>query len=168
MPTIREAKPTDREELLSMRHALQRHDETSNPRIWHITEEGKKRLDAAVDEMLSDEDGIALVAEEDGRPVGFAWGHVAHRTDHTPKTVGFIHLIYLEEAHRRRGTGTRMVQEICRYFSEKGVEEANLNHILGNTEGEGFWKGLGFKPVRVSANTPLKNLEERLRQRTAT
>jgi GNAT superfamily N-acetyltransferase len=167
MPTIREAKPTDRDELLRMRHALQRHDEDSNSRIWHITEEGKKRLDATVDEMLSDEDGLAVVAEEEGKPIGFAWGHVAHRTDYTPKTVGFIRLIYLKEGHRRGGTGTRMVREICRYFSEKGVEEANLNYILGNGEAEGFWSGLGFEPVRASANTPLKALEERLKQREA-
>lgn len=168
MPTIREARPTDRDELLRMRHALQRHDEASNPRIWHVTEEGKQHLDATVDEMLSDEDGLALVAEEDGRPVGFAWGHIAHRTDYTPRAVGFIRLIYLDEAHRRKGTGTKLVQELCRYFRTRDVEEANLNHILGNTEGEGFWKRLGFKPVRVSANTPLKDLEERLEKRTAT
>jgi GNAT superfamily N-acetyltransferase len=167
MPTIREAKPTDRDELLRMRHALQRHDEASNPRIWHVTEEGKKHLDATVDEMLSDEDGIAVVAEENGKPIGFAWGHVAHRTDYAPRTVGFFRLIYLEEGHRRRGTGTRMVREICRYFGERGVEEANLNYILGNREAEGFWSGLGFEPVRASANTPLKALEERLRQGTA-
>lgn len=60
-----------------------------------------------------------------------------------------------------------MVREIYRYFRERGVEEANLNYILGNIEGEGFWRGLGFEPVRASANTPLKALEERLKQRGA-
>lgn len=166
MSTIREAKPTDKDELLTMGLALQWHDEASNPRIWKVTEEGKRRIDTTVDEMLSDEEGIAIVAEENGKPVGFAWGHVVHRTDYTPKAVGFIRLIYLKEEYRRRGTGTRMVWEICRFFRAKGVEEVNLNYILGNREGEGFWRGLGFEPVRVSANTPLKALEERIKQRT--
>lgn len=161
-PTIRKARPKDRDELLRMRLALQRHDEASNPRIWHATEEGKQLMGATVDEMLSDDDGLALVAEVDGEPVGFAWGHATHRTDYTPRTVGFIRLIYLKEGHRRQGTGTRMVRELCKYFKAEGMEEVNLNYILGNTEGEGFWTGLGFRPVRVSANTTLEALEKRI------
>ena len=166
-PTIREARASDRDELNRAMLALQRHGESSNPRIWHITENGKKGLDARVDEMLSDEDGLALVAEEDGKPIGFAWGQVVHRTDYAPNIVGFIRVIYLKEAHRRKGTGTKLVQELCRYFLTRDVEEVNLNYILGNREAEGFWKELGFVQVRSSANTTLKDLEELLRERSA-
>lgn len=112
--------------------------------------------------MLSDEDGLVLVVEDGGDLVGFAYGRVVSRRDYLPETVGFINLIYVREGHRRKGTGIRLVRELCSFFRARDVDEVNLNHIKGNTEGESFWTKLGFEVVRVTANTPLEALEKRL------
>jgi len=37
-----------------------------------------------------------------------------------------------------------------------------LNYIKGNTQGENFYRKLGFEVVRVTANTPIENLEKHL------
>lgn len=163
---LREARPSDRDELIRMRLCLQEHMETSNSRIWHLSEEGRQRLGPNVDEMLSDEDGRVIVVEANGNIIGFAWGRVTRRTDYEPERVGFINMVYIKEAHRRRGVGANLVQDLYRFFRENDMEEVNLNYILGNREAEGFWKGLGFVPVRASANTTLGDLEERLRERS--
>jgi len=59
------------------------------------------------------------------------------------------------------------VGELCKFFDAENVEEVNLRYILGNREGEGFWKGFGFKPVILTANTRLEELEARLREQAS-
>jgi GNAT superfamily N-acetyltransferase len=160
--TIRPATPQDKKSLTQMRNALQHHSEASNPHIWRLTKKGRPRIPDQVDEMLNDPDGLALIAEEEGTPIGFAYGRVTRREDYAPAAVGFINLIYVREGHRRRGTGTRMVRRLTDFFRSRDAEEANLGYIKGNTQGENFWKKLGFTTVRVTVNTPIDHLENRL------
>ncbi|MFX0210681.1 MAG: GNAT family N-acetyltransferase, partial [Candidatus Hodarchaeota archaeon] len=100
-PTIRQARPTDKEELVKMRLSMQEHMEASSPRIWRMTDEGRRSIAEDVEQMLSDEEGMVLVAEEDGAVVGYTHGHVAHRVEYVPSGVGFIHGIYVQEPSRR-------------------------------------------------------------------
>lgn len=167
-PKFREAQPKDKNQLLEMRLLMQRHMEASNTRIWHMTEKGKQEIGTEIDQMLSDEVGRVMVAEMDGSLVGYAYGTISHRTSYTPRSVGFIYGIYVRELYRRRGIGTCLVGELCRFFDEGDVEEVNLRYVLGNREGEEFWRDLGLKPVIHTANTSLEELEARLRKRAFT
>jgi GNAT superfamily N-acetyltransferase len=164
MTTIRPAAPRDRQRLIEMRNALQDHAEASNPHIWRFTQTGRSRIPDQVDEMLADPDALTLIAEEEGTPIGFIHGRVTRREEYAPAAVGFIGLIYVEERHRRKGTGTGLVRHLTALFRSRGAAEANLGYIAGNTQAESFWRGLGFTPVRVTANTPLDDLENRLAQ----
>jgi ribosomal protein S18 acetylase RimI-like enzyme len=161
MPTIRKATPNDREHLTEMRLRIQTHVETSNPNIWRLTQEGKDRIRQEVDEMLKDEAGTTLIAEDGGRPIGFIQGRTSHRTHLTPNAVGFIGVIYVEKDQRRRGIGTTLVRELAKTFRAQGVEEVNLRYIVGNREATRFWTSLGLTPVITIANTPLEELEKR-------
>jgi len=164
MPTIRPATPRDRQRLTEMRTALQDHAEASNPHIWRLTQCGRARIPEQIDEMLSDPDAHTLIAEHEGTPIGFIHGHVTRRKEYTPTAVGFITLIYVEENQRRRGTGTALVRHLTARLKAQGAEEANLGYIAGNTQAERFWNSLGLTPVRITANTPLRDLENRVAQ----
>ena len=161
MPTIREATTHDTEHITQMRHQLQTHAETSNPNIWRLTQEGRQRIRQEIAEMLKDEAGTTLIAEDSGRPIGFIHGRTTHRTHLTPGAVGFIGVIYVEEPHRRRGTGTALVRELAKKFRAQGAEEVNLRYIIGNREATRFWTSLGLTPIITIANTPLEELEKR-------
>ena len=160
---IREATPEDGPHITRMRLALQAHDESSNPRIWRTTQAGRDAMAAHVDAILADPDALTLVAESDGAPVAFTWASVATREDYTPRTVGFINLIYVDPDHRRRGAATALVRRACRHFRERGAQEVNLNYVLGNAQGEALWTSLGLTPIKVTANAPLGEVEERLK-----
>ncbi|MDH5791019.1 MAG: GNAT family N-acetyltransferase [Candidatus Bathyarchaeota archaeon] len=162
--TIRKARASDRNELLRMRLRMQEHMEASNPRIWRITEEGRRQIWPEVEETLNDEEDRVLVIEEEGIIMGFAHGRVVSRETYTPRTVGHIDTIYVEPAQRRQGIGNGLVRELCEYFRERGVDEVNLRYVLGNEEAEEFWRTLGLTPVIQTANTPLEALEERLKR----
>jgi ribosomal protein S18 acetylase RimI-like enzyme len=160
-PTTRRANPTDKEHITEMRLQLQRHVETSNPNIWHLTEEGKNKISQEVEDMLADERGTVLIAKQEGQPIGYIYGQISHRTHLTPGAVGFISGIYVKENHRRRGIGTTLVRELAKTFRAQGMEEVNLRYIVGNREATKFWTSLGLTPVITIANTPLEELEKR-------
>ncbi len=161
-PTIREADASDRGDLVEMRLLLQRHLEASNPRIWRMTEEGERKIAEEVEQMLCGEDSRVVVAEVGGVVVGYAYGTVSRRASFMPRSVGFINGIYVREPYRRRGIGIRLMEELCKFFDAEKVDEVNLRYVLGNREGEGFWRRLGFKPIIHTANIPLEELERRL------
>jgi ribosomal protein S18 acetylase RimI-like enzyme len=159
---IRDAEMSDLDELVKLRLSFQRHMEASNPRVWRITEEGQKHLREETEQMLANKDGRMPVAVKNGVIAGFTYGEVSHRTAYLPSTIGQISIIYVLEEFRRHGLGRQLVEELCRFFSSKNVEEVTLNYIIGNKEAEGFWEALGFEPIRISANLRFKDLEERL------
>jgi ribosomal protein S18 acetylase RimI-like enzyme len=162
MIKIREATQNDKPSLTEMRLALQVHDEAHNPRTWQTTPQGKRRQAEQVDAMLQDPEGSVLIAEENGKSVGFTWGTAIIRPHYTPDRVGSINLIYIIEGYRRRGIGTQLVKALFDHFKTHQVKMITLNYILGNPHAEGFWKKLGFTPVRVSANITPQLLERHL------
>ena len=165
--TIRRANTSDLDGLLELRLSLQRHVEASNPWIWLITEEGKRRLKQKLEQMLEDGEGRMVVAVKEGDLVGFACGQVAHRADYQPKSVGFISMIYVQENSRMQGVGSFLVGELCRFFRSENVEDVTLQYALGNGEAERFWSGLGFEPIMLTVNIHLEELEEQFLQRAS-
>jgi len=105
-----------------------------------------------------------LVAVKEKEVIGFAYGEVSYRTTYTPNNIGQISIVYIREEFRRKGIGRQLVEELCKFFSSKNVEEVTLNYIIGNKEAEGFWGILGFEPVRISANLGFEELMEQLRK----
>jgi GNAT superfamily N-acetyltransferase len=161
--TIRKAAQADADELYEMRLLLQRHGEEANPTIWRLTKKGEEKTRRDTEEMLKDENGIVLIAERDGAPVGFAYGRHIYREEYEPPNIGQVMLIFVKEPHRTRGAGSLLVAGLCRFFDSKGVEDVTLNYIHGNTDAEGFWGSLGLKHRLHIAGIPLGDLKRRLR-----
>jgi len=162
---VRRAGVEDLERVKEMRLSLQRHLEASNPLVWRATREWENRVRSELEGMLIDGHGRLLVALEGGHMVGFAYGRVHRRAEFFPRCVGEILMVYVEEGFRRRGIGSLLVGELCRFFRSENVEEVTLRYVIGNDEAELFWKNLGFKPVLQTANTSLRDLEDRLKGR---
>ena len=157
---IREVSQSDRDQIREMRRLLQRHGETSNPNIWQITDEGMEKILREIDGIITDGSRKIIVAESEGRIVGFIQGQVVKRNEYIPECVGFINLLYVHEPFRRLGIGTRLVKRLSEFFEDLGVQEVNLNYILGNREAEKFWSSLGFKPIKQTVNTSLDFLKK--------
>lgn len=161
---VRKAIASDKQSLVQLRLSLQRHVEQSNDDIWKITEMGIQRLEQDVDQMLSDPEGLVLIAEKDGIIMGFAYGKAAQRTDYKPNRVGFINMIFIQEDHRRRGIGTQLIHKLCQFFKSKNAENISLRYVIRNKEAQAFWEHLGFKPIIHTTNINLEQLEERLQK----
>ena len=160
--TIRRAASSDVERIVELRLLLQEHAEKSNPLIWRITEEGKNLLKQKVENELGNSNIEVLLAEAEGKTIGFVQGEVACRSDHTPRIVGQISLMYVVKQFRRKGVGKRLMKELRKFFSSSKAEDLTVRYIIGNKEAEGFWKKLGFEPIISTSGVYPKELDFKL------
>lgn len=105
----------------------------------------------ALDEITGDRKWT-IIAEEKHKPVGYISGRAITRRDEEPPTIGVISTMWVEPSHRNKGTGTRLVRDMLKRFSDTGVEDITLRYVIGNKEAEAFWSGLGFEPRITVAN----------------
>jgi len=161
--TIRQAGESDLDRLVAMRLALQTHMERRNPSLWRLSEVGRAQARDKLTRLLQDADTLVLVAEGvGGGVIGIVIGHVQRQVELLPEIAGFIDTLFVEEAWRRRGVGTALVARLCRFFAQRNIEEVTLRYVIGNTEGEQFWTGLGFTPRLITAGTSRRALEAQL------
>ena len=160
--TVRRAASSDVERIVELRLLSQEHAEKSNPLIWRITEEGKKFLKQKVESDLADSNIHVLLAEADGKTIGFVQGEVTRRSDHVPRSVGQVSLMYVVKQFRRKGVGRRLMKELCEFFSSNKAEDLTVRYVIGNKEAEGFWRKLGFESIIMTSGTYPKELDAKL------
>jgi len=164
---IRQAGESDLDRLVAMRLALQTLMERRNPSLWRLSEIGRAQARDKLTRLLQDADTLVLVAESmGGEAIGMVIGHVQQQVELWPEIAGFIDTLFVEEAWRRRGVGTALVARLCQFFAERNIEEVTLRYVIGNTEGEQFWTGLGFMPRLITAGTSRRALAARLARMT--
>jgi GNAT superfamily N-acetyltransferase len=110
----------------------------------------------------TDPDTYTLIAEKDGKPVGYMSSRIQDRGEPDPRKVGIIMNAYVEPEHRRRGIATALLTKILDHFKEHKVEQITLRYINGNKEAEQYWTGLGFKPIITVVNTTPVKLRQKL------
>ncbi|HXX88107.1 MAG TPA: GNAT family N-acetyltransferase [Candidatus Acidoferrum sp.] len=160
---IRRAACLDVDRIVELRLLLQHHVEVSNSLGWRITDEGKKLLKQNVENDLAENDICVLLAEADGKIIGYVQGEVTSRSDYLPRTVGHVSLIYVMKKFRRKGVGKRLMQDLCKFFNLNKAEHLSVRYMIGNVEAEGFWTKLGFEPIITTSATYAKELDFKLK-----
>jgi ribosomal protein S18 acetylase RimI-like enzyme len=161
--TIRRAQPADVSCLLELRRELQDHMEGANPDLWRMTAEARGGLRSRIAGRLKDARACVLVAEHrDDGVVGLVSGRIVTNKRYTPSRAGIVDQAYVRPKHRRRGLGSRLVSELCRFFSAEGVTDITLRFVAGNEQAAGFWTALGFAPRIVIAGAGLDATRSRL------
>jgi len=160
---IRRAACLDVDRIVELRLLLQHHVEVSNSLGWRITDEGKKLLKQNVENDLAENDICVLLAEADGKIIGYVQGEVTSRSDYLPRTVGHVSLIYVMKKFRRKGVGKRLMQDLCKFFNLNKAEHLSVRYMIGNVEAEGFWTKLGFEPIITTGATYAKELDFKLK-----
>ncbi len=86
-----------------------------------------------------------LVAKVDGKIVGFVAGDANWFSRREKKKVGAIHEIVVDPEYQGMGIGTRLMEEILKYFKSKGLDTAELWVGDENYRAINFYKKFGFQ-----------------------
>jgi ribosomal protein S18 acetylase RimI-like enzyme len=132
--TIRTATPEDVDLLMSLVERL----ESELPPLPY-PEDPAEFERAKVERMVSD--GVALVAEDDGRPVGYA---LARYGDHGPTTV-YVSDLWVDAVARRRGVGRELLRGVGTAAAARGVSHVVLDADAKNRDAIAFYEHLGFE-----------------------
>jgi ribosomal protein S18 acetylase RimI-like enzyme len=90
----------------------------------------------------------AIVAEEDGRVVGYLLGSIEKRSPIFKTThIAFISDAGVTRERRNRGIGTKLVKEFVAWAKEKRMKYITLSVIPDNELEVKFWRKHGFKTI---------------------
>jgi len=95
--------------------------------------------------------GIVLVAELDGRPVGYLMAHLAafphrhHLRTRKPNLEGYVAEVLVDKRARRRGVGLALFQEAERRMIALGCDNLQVGVSADNTAARRFYRDFGFR-----------------------
>jgi ribosomal protein S18 acetylase RimI-like enzyme len=99
---------------------------------------------------------LVLVAEEDGEPLGFAFGEIQ------PNTLAHVNVVYVRPERRRQGITKALLAEFAARAREAGAEHLSLDVATKNEVGRKVWQRLGFTEWARRLTVPTETLERRV------
>jgi ribosomal protein S18 acetylase RimI-like enzyme len=102
--------------------------------------------------------GLALLAEEDGQPIGFLFCILGDRGRKTAHVTD----LYVRPQARNQGLGRALLTEVLEPAREAGLDHVSLEVLLRNGQARRLYERLGFAAVDVFMVAPLGSLAQRL------
>jgi GNAT superfamily N-acetyltransferase len=147
--TVRVATADDRSTLHRLLGALER-EEPRPP--WTRVDDAE--LLGLIDEYVQDH--LALLAEDDGAPVGFLLGRLRKAG------IGYVSDLYVEPEARRHGIAAALVREAVARFRDGGAEVVELEVRAANADARVVYERWGFRETLVRLAAQTGELEQRL------
>jgi GNAT superfamily N-acetyltransferase len=155
--TMRSASPGDHSDLAELFHGLNRHEEPISQDRRTDYQGAIESLDAAW-RLVRETNGHALVAEQDGRVVGFLFlvfkqDGVLVREDMRP--YAYVSELFVRAEMRGSGVGTALIAEAERLAIAHGFNRLMIGVLAGNTQAEALYLHLGFAPYSLELAKPI-------------
>jgi GNAT superfamily N-acetyltransferase len=103
-------------------------------------------------EMLAGGDDAVLIAERDGRPVGYAFLHLHDGPDDTWPVDGrwaeVVSLSFLPE-ERGGGIGTALLDAVDAELAARGIRDLQVAVMAGNADALRLYQRRGLEPAEV-------------------
>ena len=102
--------------------------------------------------------GVALLAEDEGRAVGFVFCILGDRGRKTAHVTD----LYVRPEARNKGIGQSLLAELIEPARAAGLDHVSLEVLLRNADARRLYERLGFAAVDLFMVAPLGALAERL------
>src|SRR5690349_17884032 len=96
---------------------------------------------------------LVLLAEDDGGPVGYAFGEL------DPQGYAHVNIVYVVPEKRRQGVTKALLAGFTERAREAGIEYLTLDVATGNEVGREVWRRLGFTEWSRRLMVPIERLE---------
>lgn len=143
---IRRAVEGDFEAIVGLMLRLKRLNEEFDP-LYTVKENAEEEARETVSNSFKDENVLMLVAEVEGKVVGFIRVVVGKRLFYTPEREGVISDLYVLPAYRKKRVGKKLLDEASSILRDKGVNILAAEFPPHNTIAVNFYEGQGFKPL---------------------
>jgi ribosomal protein S18 acetylase RimI-like enzyme len=95
--------------------------------------------------LMKSEDGLVLVALDEGRVVGYSLSEIkGPMKGYKLEEFGHVHDVAVTASYRRRGIGEKMLGEIMKWFRSKNINRVELSVVAKNQVAYSFWRKHGF------------------------
>lgn len=91
-------------------------------------------------------DAVQLIAEDNGRVVGWSMGHPSQDQDCDPSSVYEVRACYVAPTHWRTGTGRRLMHHLLAGLDRDRWQEVVLWTPRDTAATRAFYASLGFEP----------------------
>lgn len=95
----------------------------------------------------------SVVAEVDGRVVGFMLGEVRSGEFGLEEPTGWIEVLGVDPEHRGRALGRQMAEALLQHFRERGAHSVRTLVDEQSEELRSFFGSVGFQPSSLRAFT---------------
>jgi GNAT superfamily N-acetyltransferase len=156
---IRRARANDRAVVLAFHRALyvEHRGTFLDPEIEPLY--AYRDLDAAlrddVDAMLTADASVVLLAERDGRAVGYVTGHLESDPRRVLSRRGVVEDWFVTETERGHGTGRALLDTLVEIFTQAGCEVVESTTWASNTPARELHRALGFHDIEIKMRRKL-------------
>ncbi len=155
--TIRRADAGDVATLGSLGAALMRAHYAFDPqRFLAAGPHAEAGYASFLGSQLDDDEAIVLVAEIDGRVVGYVFAALEPMSWKDLRgPAGFIHDVLVDEAARGAGAGTALVEATIAWLRGRGAPRVMLGTAARNAAAQRLFERLGFRRTMIEMTREL-------------
>lgn len=154
---IRDGCRSDLAEITRLERDLTHFDRAFDPTLdpdWPASPAGREFYEA----RLSRTEGLALVAEEDGRVVGYLLGCLGKAAEYsTAELTAEVECLYVDPTRRGEGIGGRLVARFEEWARAAGARRLRVTVSAANRRALRFYRHRGFRLFDVLLDKPLVN-----------
>ena len=159
MVQIREYQESDASAMIALICELQAGEVELFDRMKPVADMGPWYIDLLKKKCAEDE-GIILIAEEDGRALGYAVVLTRSVEDGSGDEVAYdyayvIDLVVIRQA-RRRGIGRMLLDECEKRARAAGRDDMRITVLAGNQGAHALYRAFGFDDLLIDMRKVLK------------
>lgn len=156
--TIRPATNADQAALGRYGAALMRQHHAADPRRFLLTEHPEAGYGRYLVSLIDDPESLVMVAEEDGRVVGYVYAHhegTSWRDLRGP--CAYLDDVFVDDPTRRRGIGRRLLQAAIDWARQKDMPQMVLYSHTQNETAQRLFDSMGFRRTMVEMTLDLEH-----------
>ena len=109
-----------------------------------------------LESQLDEQDAVVLVAEQQGRIVGYVYAAVEPRSwKELRDECGFIHDLLVADVARRAGVGEALLNAAIEWLREQGMPRVVLGTAAQNDTARRLFERRGFRPTMIEMTLEL-------------
>jgi len=154
-PTIATLAPSDAPRLVPLFDQVQRIHAVAHPALFR-TDIPESEKAVFLEDWLSQDATHALVAlSEAGDVLGYLIYELRERAASVVQRanrIGFLHHIAVDEAHRGRRIGSRLMEDMKDRLRRDGITALHSEHFAFNEASAALMRSAGLLPLRITVH----------------